>query len=142
STIYYNRGLTYLMMGNHRQAIPDFNKSISLKPGDNPAYIERVFAYKLAVKDYSRGIRSNPRNIEYYINRGVILARLGQFKQALEDFNKAISLKPGLAFTYYNRGLVYMDSGDYQKAVRDFRIAAGMGDKKAQNYLKSKGMGW
>ena len=139
---YHTRGKAYLMLGNHEDALRNFNQAIALDPKSELFYFDRKLAYQLAIKDYSKAIKLNPGKIELYINRGSSFATIGQFDQALEDFNKAISLNSQLAIAYYNRGMVYRDLGKFQDATKDFQTAARLGDKQAQDYLKSKGIGW
>jgi Tfp pilus assembly protein PilF len=139
---YHMRGKAYLLLDNYQEALINFNKAIELSPESEQFYFSRKLAYKLAIKDYNMSIEQNPQNIEHYINRGVSFAMIDQLDKALDDFNRAISLKPQFSIAYYNRGLVYLKSGESQRAVEDFKTAARLGDTKAQNHLKSKGIGW
>jgi tetratricopeptide (TPR) repeat protein len=41
---------------------------------------------------------------------------------------------------YYNRGSIYFKKGKQQEAISDFQRAARLGDKKAQEFLKSRGL--
>jgi tetratricopeptide (TPR) repeat protein len=80
--------------------------------------------------------------IEAYNNRGSIYAIVGKYRDAIQDFDMAIKLNPKAVDVYVNIGMLYLKLGNEIQAVRDFQIAARMGDKQAQDYLKSKGIGW
>ena len=51
-------------------------------------------------------------------------------------------MNPGDSEAYFNRGRVYGLLGDTYKAVEDIRKAARLGDKAAQNFLKTQGIEW
>ena len=53
-----------------------------------------------------------------------------------------IELNPQHAGAYCNRGIVYGITGNKQQAIDDYKIAAKLGHKKAQDYLKSTGIQW
>jgi len=61
---YYNRGLAYSYLGQHKRAI----------------------------HDYDEAIRLDPQYADAYYNRGVAYERLGQQKLADRDFAKAKEL--------------------------------------------------
>ncbi|GBD97563.1 MAG TPA: tetratricopeptide repeat protein [Nitrospirae bacterium] len=139
---YYDRGITYLMMGNYQQAISDFNKSIELSPVYKQAYYDRMLAYKLAIKEADRAIKLNPGYADAYFNRGFTYELLGDYPQAFKDYNKTIELNPYDVIAYLNRAALYLKSGNHAEAVKDFQAAARLGNKQAQDYLESKGIGW
>jgi tetratricopeptide (TPR) repeat protein len=43
---YFNRGNSYMHLGNYASAILDFNKAISLEPGFTEAHVNREIAVK------------------------------------------------------------------------------------------------
>jgi tetratricopeptide (TPR) repeat protein len=109
---YDNRGNVYADLGNYRQAIEDYNRSIEIKPG--------------AVS---------------YNDRGAAYADLGNYRQAIEDYNRSIEIKPS-AVSYFNRGVMYARLGNNNLAVNDLKMAAKFGDERAKNFLRSKGISW
>jgi len=77
-----------------------------------------------------------------YVNRGLANSHLGNHKQALEDSNKAIELDPKNSIAYANRGFTYQKLGNNKQSINDYKTAARLGHKKAQSYLKLKGISW
>jgi len=51
-------------------------------------------------------------------------------------------LDPKLSRGYYNRGNAYRKLGDEQKAIADLISAARLGNKNAQDYLRSQRINW
>ena len=145
---YYNRGAAYYALGNNQQAIRDRNEAIDLNPQYAEAYSNRGAAHYVlgnnlqAIKDYNKAIALNPRHAIAYYNRGTAYCQMCDNQRAIKDFNKVIELNPQHAGAYYNRGIVYGITGNKQQAIDDYKIAAKLGHKKAQDYLKSKGIQW
>ncbi|MEI0668873.1 tetratricopeptide repeat protein [Brachyspira pulli] len=50
--------------------------------------------YKEAIKDYDKSIELNPSDSDVYNNRGFAKEKLGQYQEALQDFKKALELDP------------------------------------------------
>jgi Tfp pilus assembly protein PilF len=106
---YVERGLHYAKLGDHRQAIRDYNKAIELDPYYTTAYA----------------------------GRGVAYFWLTDYRQAIRDFDRAIQLKPNFAMVYMARATAYLAMGDSSQVIDNYRIAAKLGDKKAQDFLRS-----
>ena len=84
---YSNRGVIYDDLGQHLQAIEDYDDAIRLNPGYANAYY----------------------------NRGNAYADLGQHLQAIEDYDDAIRLNPELVLAYINRGNAHNNLGQPQR---------------------------
>ncbi len=112
--IYNNRGNTYYVLGNYKQAIEDYDRAIEIKP------------------DYT----------DAYNNRGIAYTYLSNYRQAIEDFNRAIEINPSYTKAYLNRGVAYARLGNNNLAVNDLKTAAKLGDEHAKNFLRSHGINW
>jgi tetratricopeptide (TPR) repeat protein len=77
-----------------------------------------------------------------YNDRGLSYHALEKFKEAIADYSEAILLNPNHSEYYYNRGIAYFELGENSEAIRDLQIAARLGDKKTQEFLKTKGIEW
>jgi tetratricopeptide (TPR) repeat protein len=96
SSIYYNRGTTFLSMNNN-----------------NPNVL------RLALADYNKAIQLSPEIGKYYVNRGVTYIQLNMFNNALQDFNAAEKITPTDHFIYHSRSDIYISLGQYNKAQLD-----------------------
>ena len=108
---YRLRGIAYEKLGQHQQAIEDYNAAISLKP----------------------------HYAEDYYNRGIAYNNLGQYQQAIEDFNRAIQLKQDYADAYNNRGYLYLLHGQTKLGCADAQKACALGNCKTLEWAKGKG---
>ncbi len=145
---YYNRGLAHKALGNAGQAIADYSRAIRIKPNMAEAYNNRGNAYgesgdcNLALMDFNAALEINPSFAEAYMNRGNAYNCLGNYQQAIEDYGRAIEKKPDYAASYYNRAVAYSKMGNGKLAILDLKTAAGLGDERAKNFLRSKGINW
>jgi tetratricopeptide (TPR) repeat protein len=145
---YINRGNSYLQLGNYQKTLEDYSKAIIINPYSAIAYFNRAVVYEKmnnftqAIKDYDKAIELNPEYAYAYSNRGSVYERLGNYQEALDNYNMAIKFDPLDKIIYYNRGMLYIKLGNNQQGVKDLQIAARLGDKQAQDYLKSEGIGW
>ena len=145
---YYNRGITYGSLGDYRQAIRDFDRAIELNPEDAKAYYYRGITYgslgdyRQEIRDYDRAIELDPKDALAYYNRGLAYAKLEDYRQAIRDFDRAIELDPKDALAYFNRGSAHGKLGNFYRETMDSKIAAKLGYKPAQDFLRSKGIDW
>ena len=112
---YYNRGIDYAMLGEHRLAIEDYDQALRLDPDDALAYY----------------------------NRGAAHDEIGEYRRAIEDYDQALRLNPGDADACQKRGISYENLGEHERAARDWeqaiRIDGASRAKWWQQYLKWKG---
>jgi len=147
---YLSRGIIYNDLDKHQQAIKDFTKCIELvDPGDplaSSAYglrggtYDALGFYQEAIKDCTRAIDLNPSDAWNYYGRGRAYGHLGNYQQSISDLNKSIELNPDRDLAYGDRAHIYFKIGKMDDAIRDIKMAARLGNKGAQNYLKRFGI--
>jgi len=110
--------------GSYRDAIAEYNRSISLKPdadvleGRGNAWLKSGDTVR-ALDDYTRAINLRANRAELYNCRGYVYAERGETEKAIADFSQALILKPGYADALANRSRAYYRTGDYAKAIDD-----------------------
>lgn len=87
-------------------------------------------------------IKKDPNYFDAYYNRGVVYYLMKNYQAAVDDLSKAISINPDSSAAYASRGEVYEIMKKTEKAHGDYRTAARMGNKGAQDYLRSKHVSW
>ena len=138
--ILCNRGVAYGKVGNHAQAIEDFDRAIEINPKDANAYQNLGVTYaklgnhRQAIEDFDRAIEINPEYAEAYYNRGFIYGKLGDFRQAISDYDRAIEINPKYAEVYNNRGVAYDKLGNHREAISDFDRAIEINPDYARAY--------
>ena len=103
-SIYFNRAITYSILGQHQNAIEDYTKSIQLQPQQvQKASINRGIAYlktkqfDLAIQDFNTGLQYNPNDINALLNRGIAWSNLGRKEKALLDIQSVLKMAPSNA---------------------------------------------
>ena len=124
--IHYNRGNTYMTLGDLGRAIKDYDRAIEINPKLPEPYCNRGNAHKAlgdlerAIKDYDRAIEINPRFAVAYNGRGNTYAILRDYRRAIQDFTRAVEIDPQFVLAYSNRGTAYAILGEYGRAIGDF----------------------
>jgi len=139
-------------------------KLIKRYPNNSKAYFfrgRRYMAednYQQAIRDFSKAIELDPQNYEPYKFRGLMFNIIGNYEMAIKDYDRAIAMNQSEAALYFFRGLAYIDKYTIMKggephfqrkdeeqvkqAFNDIMIAARLGDKNAQDYLRGNGVTW
>ena len=60
----------------------------------------------------------------------------------MHECSRAIQLDPKDANNYSERGWVLLAAGNERLAIEDMQIAARLGLKEAQDFLRERGMKW
>jgi tetratricopeptide (TPR) repeat protein len=139
---YFRRGICFLLIGEEKMAITDFQASahLAFEVRDPRANLWEGFAYaKLgnyheALRAYGDAIAASDRYTPAYYNRGLTYMMLGEYKKAIDDFNESIRLEPTNAEYYFKRGLAYQVTGDNQKASESYATAITFDGKHAGAY--------
>jgi lipoprotein NlpI len=122
---YFDRGVAFSDLGDHGQAISDYDQAIDLLPEQAAFYNNRGNSFhqigdnESAVLDYNEALSLDRRDPFVYYNRGSALTDLGATSQAIQDFNFALSLDPDLAIVYRGRGRTLRIVGSFESALAD-----------------------
>jgi tetratricopeptide (TPR) repeat protein len=96
------------------------------------AFDDYLSAYNQAVQQKDTAAELNalnrmaeiqPANGPVFLNRGVLLKKMGKHSEALSDYTRAIELLPGDKDGYYNRGILYVAMKRYPEALADYQKA-------------------
>ena len=126
---YGNRANYYRDNKMYKEAIADYNTTISMKELQPQAYNSRARLYfdlakgrdslMLALNDYNKAIQYDPKDGEFRVNRGATYERLGNIEKAVEDLNEGLKLKPDHAVGYLNRSIMFHNLGKVDLALKD-----------------------
>ena len=108
-----------------------FDRSLSLRPGDNVAALAGRAALANARHDFAGGLRfadaaaaGDRPNPQVSAIRGDALVELGRYDEAFTAYQRAVQLAPGLAS--YTRAAYALDlQGDVAGATRSLELAVG-----------------
>ena len=75
------------------------------------------------LSDLNQAIILNPRESEFYANRGISRMWSGDTKSAFIDFEKAIEINPRSSWAYYCRARGWYNRNDFNRSVGDLNRA-------------------
>lgn len=142
--LYYALGKALQELGDNKNALYNYDKSIEFDSRNPKAFSNRGLVYgatgnlKMAVADFTKAIAINPRYDHAYSNRGVARGALGDMKGAIADFTKAISINPRFSSAWRNRGITREMSGDLNGACNDWHQAAKLGQADVSGWVKDQ----
>ncbi|NEP77285.1 MAG: tetratricopeptide repeat protein [Okeania sp. SIO3B3] len=87
-----------------------------------------------ALENYNQAIILDPNNHQFYNNKGIAIAQLGNLKAAIENFHKALKLQPKDLQSYHNLGAVYAELGKFNQAIELFSQALKFNPQNSQVY--------
>lgn len=90
----------------------------------------------IAIDNYSKAIKIDPKFVKAYNNRGVAYIWKKKYYLAIADFSKAIELDPRNGKAYNNRAIVYSYQGETAKAIEDLKKAKSLGIAVNPDFLK------
>ncbi|KAJ9147994.1 hypothetical protein P3X46_030093 [Hevea brasiliensis] len=82
--------------------------------------------FELAVDLYSKAIKLDPTNADYFADRAQAYIKLNNFTEAVADANKAIELASSIAKAYLRKGTACMKLEEYHTAKRALEIGASL----------------
>lgn len=129
--------LAYMARGGVRQA----SLGISLSADDTELaqqlkQREQLRRMQLAVADYDKALKLNPRLMFAWFNKGNLFSETEDYTSALQCYTEAIGIDPSFGPAYYNRGLAYLHTGNKRMAFADLSKAGELGVIPSYNLLK------
>jgi len=90
--------------------------------------------WERAIADFSEAIRCQPREPQYYVDRGMAYAANEQIDPAIASFDSALAINRGHAGAYIQRAAAYARKGDPKRGLKDVTDAIAEMPKAAQLY--------
>ena len=107
------------------------NRAIAL--GNRGVALKFLGRYDRAIGDFTAAIGLDPRNPQYFCQRGDALRKKQAFKDAIADYTAALSRAPGSLCAYHGRAQAYLAQGNTQQALAE--VATGLRTKPASLQL-------
>ena len=137
----YEKGLTFLVAGNLKDALGAFVASVKLTPSAE-VYLNLGDVYlKLeknidAEKAFQQSVKLNSANAEAQYGLGLASFRIKRFANARDAFKKATTLAPDMAKAHLGLGLSYLELNQPDAQLVEVRILEKL-DKKLAKQLSA-----
>ena len=124
-------GYCYMEIGDYKNSINSYQKSISLNPGNEEAYLQigNLFSmnYDLnAVEYYEKVIELNPKNRIAQYNIGILYQNNQMYLESQESYHKLFDGTEDKIYSdaNFNLGFIFMeDLNDFKNAINYFADA-------------------
>jgi tetratricopeptide (TPR) repeat protein len=88
----------------------------------------------LTIASMDAALKQNPQDVDAYVQRGVLHARLQQNIPAIADYTAAIRLDPNNVLAYNNRAIAKINLRDYYGAYLDYSQVVRIRPEQAITY--------
>ena len=124
ATAHYKKGVTYLNLGQYKDAISAFKKAIAVNPDYAEAYYRMGLAYDeigeyadAIIAGFAKAIAIKPDYTEAYVAAGKTHVTLGQYTLAILCYKKAIAVEPDNPVAYFSMAGAYAGLGRDTDAI-------------------------
>ena len=120
-------GACYGSLGNHNEAVKNYEKAIIIKPDYAKAHFnlggtfQDIGQLSSSVKSYEKAIFIEPTYAEAHNNLGNVLRELGQLNSAISYYEKALAINPIYIEAHYSLGSIYEELGQLNSAVKCYK---------------------
>lgn len=126
--------------GLMKPALEHIAKAIELAPQDPKPYYYRAQLYErlrsttLALADITRVIDLGATNDPgVFMQRGLLLFRLGEFAGCIEDFDRYVKVRPSKSAELWQRGIALFYAGRPADGVRQFELHRTVNPNDVEN---------
>jgi tetratricopeptide (TPR) repeat protein len=141
SALSFYQGLCLLRNGQHLPALEKFHEAVKLDPNNTEALnnIGIIYGYysekkQEALDIYDKIIATNPNQIEFRMNRALLLEQVGKPQEALEELKKVLKIKPDNNLAWYTMSLIQYNLGNYKDAISKINRAIWLNPNFIENY--------
>ncbi|HUQ57798.1 tetratricopeptide repeat protein [Lentzea sp.] len=138
SVLTHNRAQVLAAMGEHAEALLDYDDVIRRDPNYGEYYFDRASVRRAAgreaeaLEDYAAAIRLSPPFHEAHYNRADLLRELGDDEGALRDLDYALELEPDHVDSLVNRVDLVLANGDAERAAAEVERGLALDPRNAR----------
>jgi len=137
--LIFLKGKSLLHQNQYEEAIKQFimAEGLSLKDINVNKYLGQAFEalrnYDKSLYFFNRGLKEEPENTEFLVERSKLYTKLSKFREALADLQKVNAVSPS-SFIFFKIGYVLYKNKNYDEALDNLRKCLDLGDL-SQDYL-------
>jgi tetratricopeptide (TPR) repeat protein len=145
---YYALAELYDKTGDKWNAADTYNKAVDRAPDDPSSYARAARAnllignYDLAIEFLSAVVELQPRHADAYNALGEAYRAAGDSLQARQAFEEAIAIDSTYSLPLRNMGELLLQQHKESEGLKYYVRAAQLGDAKAAELLRSRGLDW
>ncbi|MCK4407590.1 MAG: tetratricopeptide repeat protein [Bacteroidales bacterium] len=127
--VLYKKGLHFLWIEDHRNALNWFEKAVKKNPNYALAYYRIGYCkyilgrYNECIEAYKQAICINPDFSTAHDGLGIAYSELRRYNESIESFKQSIYINPDNADGHRFLGLAYWGLGRYNECIKSFKQA-------------------
>src|SRR5215217_4404499 len=124
SDIWIKKGNTYSYLDRFDEAIPCYDKALSINQNNGDAWYNKgkcfieLKKYEDARKCFDRAIDIYPNDYGAWWGKGNSLYFMGRYAEASICFDNAIAINPREHILWYNKGMIFFQRGELDEAPK------------------------
>ena len=141
--ILFNRGITYAIVGKHKEAINDFLKVKKLNPKQSDLEKNMAISY-FQLNDFTnclpvltKLINENANDESLFFYRGTAYFKQNNFRNALSDLKQAITINSKYASAWYNLSITQNTINQFNDAYQSAQKAEENGFQIPPQYMQT-----
>jgi tetratricopeptide (TPR) repeat protein len=134
------------IMKRYSESVDSFDQLILLDGSNAEAYNDRALVLSGGMRQHEEALNSlemalqiNPKNGNYWFNKGMILEETERSKEALEAYSQAAALNPSLDMAWYRQGRIMAMQGSFNESLPLLDKTIELNSKNADAW-NSKGL--
>lgn len=145
---YYALAELYGEKGDNWNAADTYNRAVDIAPDDPKSYSRAARAnmlignYELAIEFLSEVVELEPHHADAHNALGEACQAAGDTNQARRAFEDAIAIDSLFTPPLVNLGAILFEQGKEPEGLQYYVRAARLGDEKAGEFLRSRGLKW
>ena len=140
----FERGRFKATAGKHREAVTDYNDFYDAMMGRVNAefyYIREQSEiqgrmYQQAINDINKAVELEPKNIEYWVEKGGVHMRVNQIDEAIKALQHALSMDNQNAAAYRMLGYCQVQQNNKKEGLDNLQKAKELGDTVAEGLIQ------
>ena len=141
---FFERAELKMQNEQYREAVIDYSLFNQAFKGEVTAnfYYKREQAeiqckmYQQAIADINKAVSMEPKNLDFWMEKGSVHMRVAQFDEALKAFKQANELDKKSAEVLRMKGYCQLQLKQKSEGIATLQQAASMGDKVAKDLIK------
>lgn len=138
---YSNKGVSLCNLGHFEEAIPCFERALSIDPQKPQTWANKAVALGALgrtdeeLECYEKALSIDPEYGEAWYNKGLALNNLGRFEEAISCYDRALAMNPYQAEVWVNKGSVQGSLGRFEEEISCYEKALAINPDHAKAWV-------
>lgn len=138
---YSNKGVSLCNLGHFEEAIPCFERALSIDPQKPQTWVNKAVALGTLGRNdeelecYEKALSIAPEYAEAWYNKGLALNNLRRFEEAISCYDRALAMNPSQAEVWVNKGSALGNLGRFEEEISCYKKALAINPNHAKAWV-------